>query len=296
MKLRVRHRTLYRYASPVTTSHHEARLTPRESEWQRTLRHDLAITPAPASRRRRIDYFGNRTVYFGMNESHRELEVTSASVVQMSPKPTEHLETTPAWEAVVGRLRADRRRDVLDAYELSFGSELARPSPALRAYAMDSFEPGTPILVAVRDLTRRIHADFAYDPGATDVSTPIEQVLARRRGVCQDFAHVMLGCLRAMGLACRYVSGYILTRPPSGKPRLVGADASHAWVSVWVPERGWVEFDPTNDLVVDDEHVAAAFGRDFSDATPLRGVILGGGAHTVEVSVDVAPLDDAPSA
>jgi transglutaminase-like putative cysteine protease len=231
-----------------------------------------------------------------MNESHRALEVTSLSIVHLTSRPAEHIEATPPWERVAERLRTDRRRDVLDAYELSFGSDLARPSPGLAAYAAESFLPDRPILVAARDLTRRIHADFAYDPGATDVTTSTEQVLARRRGVCQDFAHVMLGCLRAYGLACRYVSGYLLTWPPEGKPRLVGADASHAWVSVWVPEHGWVDFDPTNDLIPSDEHVAAAVGRDFSDATPLRGVILGGGAHTVEVSVDVAPMDESTPA
>jgi transglutaminase-like putative cysteine protease len=294
VKLRVRHRTTYHYASAVTTSHHEARLTPRESEWQRTDRHDLTVTPLPAVRRRRTDYFGNRTVYFGMHESHRDLEVTAVSVVELTPRPAEHVESTPAWEAVAERLRTDRRRDVLDAYELSFGSSLARPSLALFAYAAESFLPGRPILEAARDLGSRIHADFAYDPTATDVSTPTDEVLEKRRGVCQDFAHVMLGCLRSHGLACRYVSGYLLTRPPAGKPRLVGADASHAWISVWVPEHGWVDFDPTNDILPNAEHVSAACGRDFSDATPLRGVILGGGAHSVEVSVDVAPLDPEP--
>lgn len=290
MRLRVNHRTLYQYGAPVTTSHHEARISPRESEHQRTVSHDIQITPAPSVRRRRVDYFGNRTLHFSLSEPHRSLDVVATSVVDVvAPLPND-ASRTPPWEGVVERLRTDRRRDVLDAYETTFESPFVKNVPGLEEYARPSFGAGRPILEAVRDLTSRIHDDFTYDPRATDVSTPLEDVLSKRTGVCQDFAHLMIGCLRAYGLSARYVSGYLLTRPPPGKPRLVGADASHAWVATWLPEHGWVDLDPTNDLVPGEEHVTVAVGRDFDDVTPLRGVILGGGQHSVEVFVDVEPI------
>jgi len=289
VKLKVVHRTVYSYGDVVTTSRHEARLSPREHEHQHTLSHTVEITPRPALRRRRFDYFGNRALHFTLDEPHRSLEVVATSLVDMSPLLLPPLDRTEPWEAVRDRLRNDRKRDVLDAYEMTFASPHVPPTTGLLEYAMPSFTPGRPVLEGVRDLTRRIHADFTYDPRATDISTPLVRVLETRRGVCQDFAHLMLGCLRALGLAGRYVSGYLLTRPPPGKPRLVGADASHAWVATWVPELGWVDFDPTNDVIPGEEHVAIGHGRDFADETPLRGVILGGGAHTLQVSVDVAP-------
>jgi transglutaminase-like putative cysteine protease len=287
MRLRVSHRTLYAYADPVSTSHHEARLTPRDVEAQRVLEHTVRITPEPSTRRERFDYFGNRTLHFGIREPHRSLEVRATSLVELLPQTAPLLAATPAWEQVRDRLRVDRRRDVLDAYAFTFDSPHARASGALADYAVPSFAPARPVLEAVRDLTTRIKNEFTYDPGATDVSTPVGEVLRRRRGVCQDFAHVQIACLRALGLAARYVSGYVLTRPPPGKPRLIGADASHAWVSVFVPDYGWVDFDPTNDLIPGDEHVTVACGRDFADVTPLKGVILGGGRHEVTVAVDV---------
>jgi transglutaminase-like putative cysteine protease len=290
MKLRIRHRTTYEYGAAVTTSHHEACITPRDSEHQRTLFHKIDITPVPGVRRRRSDYFGNRTLYFSLSEPHRSLHVIAESMVAVTSKPVENLSGTPAWESVVARLRNDRRRDVLDAYQMTFDSPFVTREPELREYARPSFVEGRPLLEAVHDLSGRIHADFKYDPRATEVSTPLAQVLEQKSGVCQDFAHLMVGCLRAYGLAARYVSGYLLTRPPPGKPRLVGADASHAWAAVWVPEQGWVDFDPTNDALPNNEHVTVAYGRDFADVTPLRGVILGGGKHTVKVCVDVEPV------
>jgi transglutaminase-like putative cysteine protease len=287
VKLRVVHRTIYRYGETVTTSHHEARLSPRDHEHQRSLSHHIEITPTPAVRRRRFDYFGNRALHFALSEPHKALEVVATSVVELrAPHPLD-LGRTPPWETLVKRLRSERRRDVLDAYELAFDSPHVTFSTALHEYALPSFAEGRPVLEAVRDLTKRIHADFTYDTRATSISTSLTQLLAARRGVCQDFAHLMIGCLRAVGLAGRYVSGYLRTRPPPGKPRLVGADASHAWVATWVPELGWVDFDPTNDLMPGPEHVTIAYGRDFSDVTPIRGVILGGGQHTHAVSVDV---------
>ena len=291
MKLRVVHRTSYTYSETVTTSHHEARLTPRDHENQRTLSHELEITPAPAVRRRRFDYFGNRTLHFHLSEPHKSLSVAVTTIVELRPPRPLELQRTPPWEEVRDRLRRDRRRDVLDAYQLAFESPHVVFTPELTAYAAPSFAAGRPILEAARDLTARIHADFAYDTRATTISTTIAQILDARRGVCQDFAHLMVGCLRAVGLSARYVSGYLRTRPPPGQPRLVGADASHAWAAVWVPELGWVDFDPTNDLMPGADHVTAAYGRDFSDVTPIRGIILGGGAHSYSVSVDVDAVE-----
>lgn len=292
MKLRVVHRTRYYYSEAATTSHHEARLTPRQSEAQRTIAHELECFPAAATRRARLDYFGNRTNYFGLTEPHRTFEVSATSLVETNQVALPDSELTPNWEEVAARLRADLRRDVLQAVQMRFASPLVPLLEGLRNYAVNCFPSGAPLLVCVRQLMCKIHQDFAYDASATDLSTPLASVLETRRGVCQDFAHVMLGCLRSLGLAARYTSGYLRTRPPSGQPRLVGADASHAWVAVWVPEWGWVDFDPTNDLCPSEEHVTAAYGRDFSDVTPLRGVILGGGAHHLEVAVDVEPVDE----
>lgn len=291
MRLRIVHRTTYDYAELATTSHHEARLTPRQSETQRTVTHELEIAPESATRRPRFDYFGNRTTYFCMTEPHRRLDVVATSLVDTTAPELPELGRSPAWEVVRERLVNDTRRDVLLATQMRYASPLVPLLSALTDYARPSFPSDCPILVGAADLMSRLHRDFAYDPTATTPTTPLGQILECRRGVCQDFSHVMLGCLRQMGLAARYVSGYLRTRPPPGHPRLVGADATHAWVSVWVPEHGWVDFDPTNNLCPSDEHITLAFGRDFSDVTPLRGVILGGGQHRLEVSVDVEAME-----
>jgi transglutaminase-like putative cysteine protease len=290
VKLRIAHRTSYVYGEAVSTSHHEGRLAPRDSDTQRTLSHEITIGPLPTARRERFDFFGNRTLHFSIREPHRSLEVLAQSVVELVARTSPLLSASPAWDLVRDRLRLDRRRDVLDAYAFTFESPLTKPVPALLDYVLPSFAPGRPLLEAVRDLTRRIHAEFIYDTESTDVSTPVAEVLRRRRGVCQDFAHLQIAGLRLLGLPARYVSGYLLTRPPPGRPKLVGADASHAWVGTFVPDFGWVDFDPTNDLLPSDEHVTVAHGRDFSDVTPLKGVILGGGRHEVRVSVDVSAV------
>jgi len=273
MKLSVLHRTTYRYASTVSTSHHDARLAPRPSEQQRVHSFDVSVTPAPSLIRRRVDYFGNRVLHFDLSEPHQKLEVVASSTVEIDPASFPVLRSSPSWEAVAQRLRDDRRRDVLDACQLSFDSPHVPRAALYAEYAAPSFTPGRSLVEAVRDLTRRIHREFEYDPTATDIST-----------------HFMLACLRSLGLGARYVSGYLLTRPPPGVPKLVGADASHAWVSVWVPDHGWLDTDPTNDVEPRDEHVTLAYGRDFSDVTPLRGVILGGGSHQLEVAVDVVAV------
>ena len=290
MKLRVVHRTIYHYGEPATTSHHEARLTPRQSDVQRTITHELECSPTPTTRRARLDYFGNRTNYFGLTEPHRKLEVIATSLVQTNPAYLPDFELTPPWEQVALRLRSDLRRDVLQAVQMRFASPLVPLFDELRDYAAPSFSDAMPTLVGTKDLMHRIHQDFVYDASATDLATPLASVVTNRRGVCQDFAHVMLGCLRSLGLAARYTSGYLRTLPPPGQPRLIGADASHAWVAVWVPEHGWVNFDPTNNLCPSEEHITLAFGRDFSDVTPLHGVILGGGRHHLDVSVNVEEM------
>jgi len=287
MKVRVNHRTSYVYGEPVPTSVHEARLSPRPSATQRTLSHEITIEPRPATRQEHLDYFGNRTLHFSLREPHKTLEVVATSLVDLAPTSPPLLEATPAWEAMRDRIRKERRADLLEAYSFTFDSAHVKTGRGLLEYALPSFSPGRPLLAGIRDLTRRIHDDFAYDPEATDVSTPVDDVLLRRRGVCQDFAHLQIACLRSLGLAARYVSGYLLTHPLPGRPKLVGADASHAWIATFVPDWGWVEFDPTNDLMPYDEHVSMATGRDFGDVTPLKGIITGGGKHEVIAAVDV---------
>lgn len=292
MRVSVTHRTTYSYSDAVTTSHHEARLAPREGEAQRTIAHELAITPTPEARRRRFDYFGNRTVHFSLSEPHRSLSVVARSIVELRAIVTPDLRASPSWENVRDRLRTDRRRDMLDAYGMTFDSPYVPTANELLAFSEPFFERGRPLLESAQELVAHIFESFTYDTRATDISTPILEVLRDRRGVCQDFAHLAIGCLRSRGLAARYVSGYLLTRPPPGKQKLVGADASHAWFSTFVPEHGWVDFDPTNNVMPAGEHVTIAHGRDFSDVTPIRGVILGGGHHALSVAVDVDALDD----
>ena len=290
MKLRVTHKTSYVYADAVSSSHHLAHLAPRGGEGRQMLAHDVLITPQPSVSRERLDYFGNRTLYFSVREPHRSLDVVATSLVDIAPLRPARLDQSPPWEEIRDRLRRERRRDLLDAFSFTFDSPYIELGENVRDYAAPSFTPGRPVLAAVRELTHRIYEDFEYDPGATDLTTSIETVLAERRGVCQDFAHLQIACLRAFGLPARYVSGYLVTHPAPGRPRLVGADASHAWISVFAPDLGWTDFDPTNDLLPSDEHVTVAHGRDFSDVTPVKGVILGGGRHEVRVSVDVEPL------
>jgi len=291
MKLQVVHRTKYTYTEPATVSHHEARLTPRASEAQRTIASEIEVVPNPSGRRNRFDYFGNRTTYFSLAEPHRTFSVTATTTVETTATLLPQFDATPGWEAVVERLRTDRRRDVLQANHMRFASPFVPLDVSLVEYAKPSFVGNRPILVATCDLMLRINSDFAYDPTATDLSTPLMEVMALRRGVCQDFAHVMLGCMRSLGLAVRYTSGYLRTQPPPGRDRVIGADASHAWVSVWVPEVGWVDFDPTNRQCANDGYVTLAVGRDYSDVAPLRGVVLGGGSHTLDVSVDVQTIE-----
>ncbi|MDX2022607.1 MAG: transglutaminase family protein [Deltaproteobacteria bacterium] len=290
MKLRIVHQTEYLYTEPVSVSHHMAHLVPRNSGSQTCLTRELTISPEPAIRRERVDSFGNRCVYFSIQEPHSRLVVLSKALVDVLPAEQSLPFSGQAWNVVRQRLATEHRPDILSAYGFVFPSPYAVHAPGLAEYARPSFAEGRPLLETVADLTKRIYQDFKYDPTSTTVSTPVGEVLRLRRGVCQDFAHLQIACLRTHGLAARYVSGYLLTKPPPGQARLVGADASHAWLSVFVPEFGWVDFDPTNNVVPGEEHVQVAVGRDFGDVAPVRGVILGGGQHRVIVSVDVEPL------
>lgn len=292
MIFEVSHRTTYRYGLPVSISHHLVHLQPRNAPWQTCSESLLELSPAPGVRVASMDFFGNPVTFLTVQQAHRELVFHALSVVEVNKRRAVDLTATPRFEEVRARLENDRGGEALDAIQYTFPSPSTPWHAELRDYALISFPPGRPILAGARDLTRRIYTDFTYDPRATTISTSVQQAFRLRRGVCQDFAHIELACLRALGLPARYVSGYLLTRPKEGRERLVGADASHAWVSVWVPGHGWVDLDPTNDLIVGDEHITLAWGRDYGDVSPVSGVMFGGGEHTVGVAVDVIPLTE----
>jgi transglutaminase-like putative cysteine protease len=286
----VSHRTIYRYSSPVAQSQHIVHMSPRAVERQRIKRHTLTIEPAPTIRTEREDFYGNRVVMFDIEQDHKELVVHARSTIGVSaPKPVDLAASMP-WDALAHRIADPSAGTDLSVAHYACASRNTRSTPEIAAYAQPSFPAGRPVLQAAWHLVERIYADFTFDATATDVSTPVTQVLQQRRGVCQDFSHLALACLRAMRLSARYVSGYILTRPPAGAPRLSGADASHAWISVWSPQFGWVDFDPTNGLVPKGEHITIAYGRDYDDVSPISGILLGGSEHSVSVGVDVIPL------
>src|SRR5271170_7638149 len=294
MIYRIVHRTTYRYKFPVSLGNHVACLKPRNLPHQRPVRNELTIQPSPATLTQRLDYFGNTLCFFTVQEQHRELVVETCSEVEMEESKPPHIkvpEANLAWEDVAMLLAAERSAAAMEACQFCFESPRIRVRPEYAAYALQSFTPGRPMVEALLDLTARIHTDFRFDSKSTTVRTPTEEVFRKRRGVCQDFAHVQIACLRSINLAARYVSGYLRTYPPPGKPRLIGADASHAWVSAYCPGIGWLDVDPTNNLVPTNGHVTLAWGRDYGDVSPLRGLILGGGAHKLHVGVDMEPLD-----
>lgn len=284
------HSTNYLYADTVAVCHNEVHLMPRDTYWQTCEHFRLSIKPHPDAVGKRDDYFGNHVQYFSIQEGHRRLSVTASSRVSVRARELPPVELSPPWETVRDGLQTPFEGVRLDAVQFLFDSRSVISSPQLREYATPSFPAGRPILQAVEELTNRIHTDFKYDPRATTVNTPLTEVLELRRGVCQDFAHLQIGCLRSLGLPARYVSGYLRTIPPSGKPRLIGADASHAWLSVYCNDWGWVDVDPTNDCFTNLDHVTVAWGRDYTDVCPINGVFVGGGTHTMTVSVDVEPL------
>jgi transglutaminase-like putative cysteine protease len=290
MNYRVTHTTTYCYGKVVSLCHNLVHLTPRTSTRQTCLSCQLQVTPSPKLFVEQADFFGNRATYFMVEEPHEQLAVKAVSETKVMPFAVPQAAVTPPWENVRAELEQDRSSQGLEACQFAYDSPYVKASPELAGYAAPSFPAGRPMLEAARDLTRRIHEDFRYDPKATTVATPLHEVLEIRRGVCQDFAHLQIGCLRALGLSARYVSGYLRTFPPPGQERLVGADASHAWLSVYCPGLGWVDLDPTNDLIPSDGHLVLAWGRDYGDVSPVKGVNLGGGRHAVDVGVDVALL------
>lgn len=288
VRLSVSHTTTYRYSTPVETALHLATVRPLDRPWQRVVTHHVSIDPAPSYESARIDAFGNEVRYFSFDAPHESLLVTSETTVVLTPRwGALDASATPTWEDVAAQLRFRAGGPYRPESEFVFASPNIELAPELRAYALPSFAPGVPIVAGAIDLMHRIHAGFTYEPQATAFDTPALRAFRLRQGVCQDFAQVMIGCLRSLGLAARYVSGYLRTLPPAGAPRLIGADASHAWVSVFCPDTGWVDLDPTNDVLADLDHVTLAVGGDYSDVSLLRGIILGGGAHTVDVAVHV---------
>ncbi|MFO0865139.1 MAG: transglutaminase family protein [Gemmataceae bacterium] len=288
----VRHVTTYRYSEAVTLCQNIAHLTPRNSQRQTVYKRDLWVRPDPVILDAHTDFFGNTAHFFSVQEPHRELTVTATHRVDLRNAVPPPLDATMPWDDAADYLRKTKSPEALDAYQYVFDTHLTQRRPQWLEYASPSFVAGRPIGEACRNLMGRIYSEFRYDPQATTVSTPLIDMFAAKRGVCQDFAHFMLASLRSLGLAARYVSGYLETAPPPGKPRLVGADASHAWLQVYFPEHGWYDFDPTNDTIACDRLLLLAWGRDYDDVSPLKGVILGGGTHTVNVAVDVVPATD----
>lgn len=289
MTFRVVHTTTYTYESEVSASYGEAHLLPRDVPGQRVRSAELVILPTPESQHERLDWFGNRTTHFSVGAGHTRLSVTATSEVEVSGRGlANQLLANQPWEAVRDALQVGTDPEAFDAVEFTLPSPQVPHSAAAAAYALPSFRPGRPVLEAVEHLSHRIHTEFDFEPGATTVGTPVTKVLAARAGVCQDFAHLTIAAVRAMGLAARYVSGYLETDPPPGREKLVGADVSHAWASVYVPQTGWVDIDPTNDQFVGDRYITTAWGRDYGDVSPLRGVIFtDGDTESLKVSVDV---------
>ncbi|WP_447800191.1 transglutaminase family protein [Pseudomonas kilonensis] len=293
-RYQILHDTHYHYDSPVSLAQQLAHLWPRACDWQRCTEQQLLISPEPTTRRDELDVFGNPLTRLAFERPHDELLVNARLNVEVLSRPALDFNLSPAWESTRNALTYSGRplaAPLLEACRFRFESPYVHLKRSFVEFSESCFPPGRPLMVGVRALMEKIFEEFTFDAEATQVATPLVEVLERRRGVCQDFAHLMLACVRSRGLAARYVSGYLLTQPPPGQPRLIGADASHAWVSVYCPVVGWVDFDPTNNVQPALEHITLAWGRDFSDVSPLRGVILGGGNHDPEVRVTVMPLE-----
>jgi transglutaminase-like putative cysteine protease len=287
MIYKIVHRTTCRYRHPVSVGKHVACLKPRSLPHQQLQRSELHIEPAPATMTERIDYFGNLLYFFTVQEPHRELVVEARSEVKVADNAAAQPKDSLPWEDAADSLSGDQSSEALEAYQFRFESPRIKPRPEFAAYALQSFTPRRPMLEALLDLTARIHKDFRFDSKVTNVRTTTEEVFRKRRGVCQDFAHFQIACLRSLNLSARYISGYLRTHPPPGQPRLIGADVSHAWVSAFSPGAGWIDLDPTNNLIPSNGHVTLAWGRDYGDVSPLHGLIQGGGTHTLAVAVDI---------
>ncbi|TVQ88474.1 MAG: transglutaminase family protein [Chromatiaceae bacterium] len=295
MRYRIIHVTRYGYVDSVSLCHSIAYLKPRDMPHQQCLSAQVRVSPWPSVAREHTDIFGNRVNYFSVQLAHSTLEITATSEVEVQDQLVPPFDESPSWEQVRDGLADDLSEPSIAARIFALPSPVAPLSPAAADYARLSFTPGRPILEAATELTARIYAEFEYDPSFTTVATPLASVLEHRRGVCQDFAHLAIAALRGLGLPARYVSGYLETLPPPGQPKLRGADASHAWFGVFVPGLaagdGWVDFDPTNNCLIHQQHVTTAIGRDYQDVTPVRGVFYGGGEHNLTVAVDVDRID-----
>lgn len=292
MRYHLRHVTRYTYGSPVDLAAHMLHLLPRTLPGQQVLADTLISEPAPGRRGDRLDHFGNRVTWLFLETSHERFEIVAESDIEVAFAPPPPADRTLAWEEVA---RLAREPEAWREAEFVFDSPLVPALQEARTFAASSFPPGRPVLEALLELNTRIKREFTYKSGVTHVGTSVGEVMQKRVGVCQDFSHVMISALRAMGLPVRYVSGYVCTRPPPGQARRQGADQSHAWVGCWLgPDHGWVDLDPTNALVVSDEHVVLGWGRDYGDVSPIRGVILGGGHHSQVVNVDLIPEDEDP--
>lgn len=292
MRYQIHHQTSYEYESKVSYSHHIARLRPAPSARQADGPFRLEISPTPDTLSHYRDYFGNATSYFSLITPHRKLVIDSYSQVEVKPVPKLDLALSAPWETVRDILKSSQLPQDISAAEFTFPSPLCPILPELADYARPSFAKGTPILEGARDLTNRIFKDFKFDPKVTTVSTPVSEILAKRAGVCQDFSHLQIACLRSLGLAARYVSGYLRTLPPPGKPRLIGADASHAWISIYAGQLGWVAFDATNNVLPGKDHIRIAHGRDYLDISPVRGTVFGGGAQILKIGVTVNEIEE----
>ncbi len=291
MRYSVSHRSSFRYTSPVALSHQHLHLRPRSTPHQTVLTSDLKIRPLPVVMQERTDFFGNGVTDLTVQEPHDRLDVRASSQVEVTAPHPGDPAASPPWEEVARTIGDAVDAETRDALQFTFQSPHVRIGDSVEALARAVLTPGRPFLLCLAELTHKIFADFTYKGGVTDIYTPVSEVIERRQGVCQDFAHVAIACLRSLGLAARYVSGYLLTHPPEGKPRRIGADASHAWLSAWCPGVGWIDADPTNDLLVADEHITLAWGRDYGDVSPINGFVVGGGSHRVAVAVDVLPLE-----
>lgn len=291
----ITHQTCYTYSAPVAFSHLRAYLRPIANSRQNVLSYSQTIIPATSELMERTDYFGNSQLHFQIDSRHKTLDITSRSRVQVTPQPDiGDPAASITCAGLLKHLSTETDPNTLLAVQMSAPSVQTPPSAAVREFAAPFFTPERPFLQAALMLNAAIFSEFQFDGEATDISTPVDEILRLRRGVCQDFAHLMLAAIRTMRLPARYVSGYILTNPPKGKSRLIGADASHAWVSVYVPVIGWVDLDPTNNLVCADQHITVATGRDFDDVSPLRGAVTGGGTQTIKIAVTVMPAEELP--
>ncbi len=293
MKFRVKHKTRYQYSAPVSMCFNEARMTPLNTLHQRCASHRFVVQPAPEAIHKRTDYFGNQVTHFDILQSHQEMSVTVISEVEVVNRSQQSLFSADyPWEGIRDMVKSSSNPEHIALREYVLASPLIPLLPELEQYALKSFTPKRSALESVRELMGRIWTDFKYMPNSTSISTPLHEVLANKQGVCQDFSHLAISCLRSIGLPAAYVSGYLETLPPPGQPKLEGADASHAWFAVHLLDSGWIHFDPTNNLMPADQHITVAIGRDFADVTPLKGVIYGGNEHDLNVSVDVARIED----